>query len=889
MVNKRTGNHVESLKPLSPVLLVSEKGTEEIACGSVTIDQVGEKGFGLSCLPSSWTPPFFVVSEKLLSLNKQSVPKKRKKLLALWSKRIISVALSIGIKSQDNIIIRSSAHSEGLDERGRYHSADGSLNNLPQTLNKYFEKIDSDTELDDHLIPLIIQKHISPVSAKGHLSNERRFYIEKRDWLVETEEVGPIENNTFEIHLRNWRERFNAEKYVASSLVCKLSAHIIKTLKIPAAWSYERNSRIHFEWVWDGKIIYLVQADVAPQTTGVNPEKTHTFNKVSPSEFEPKCLKKITKTHAKRFYKIRNVFTYKKLGLPISEFYILDDQSLIDKLASGRTISSLRSDIQELVKGSLVIRMDMATENLGKRQLLPRTEEVREFDKALDWLKYNSSEIKKNNIQDEVVFIFHNFVPAPASAFVYAEPGTRKVQIEALWGLPEGLYYNAHDKYIVDTKTPRLEDLLDRNITSYDLDKFCNFKRFFVSPDKSGKWVSKTLREPYDWKGTIQNDECLRRLALESRRIAEEEKRSLSIMWLIGVSIDGDSDTIVPWYHEDYDLKRNSHSPYHRTKTLFDKSLVIRTNRDIEILRQEAENDRSSVRRIRIQPQEECLLRNKDTLRDIGELSKKIDAVILLEGGILSHAYYQLNNTGANVEVVHPFRKSDDQREFNKLVRDNVPSIIERGGEAIETAKLSGEFLLTALKEKLIEEAFEVLDSVDQDSMIDELADVNEVINGILSHLGANRNELLKRQRKKREKAGGFNDGIVLLETRNLPPSQKSSGSDNTLFNSSNNQKRTPIDGRKIIELGHQIDRWTDRKVHTAETEELMRLVIPMVSDNWTSVAGSSSENSVPAKIKGTRLGSKLQIELSIFVQPKQLLLFGPENSPEDDKNGPGN
>ena len=357
---------------------------------------------------------------------------------------------------------------------------------------------------------------------------------------------------------------------------------------------------------------------------------------------------------------------------------------------------------------------------------------------------------------------------------------------------------------------------------------------------------------------------------------------------LIGVSIDGGSNSIIPWYHEDYILKKNSDSPYHRTKTLFDKSLVIRTNNDIEILRQEAEKNQSSVRRIRIQPEEECLLRNKNTLRDIGKLSKKIDAVILLEGGILSHAYYQLNQTGANVEVVHPFRKNDDKREFNKLVRDNVPSNIERGGEAIETAKLSGEFLLTALKEKLIEEAFEVLDSVDQDSMIDELADVNEVINGILSHLGANRNELLKKQREKRKKSGGFNDGIVLLETRNPPPSQKGSGSDKTLFNSPNNQKRTPINGRKIIELGHKIDQWTDRKIHTAETEELMRLVIPMVCDNWASVVGSSSENSVPAKIKGTRLGSKLQIELSIFVQPKPLQLFGPENSLEDDNNGTG-
>ena len=149
-------------------------------------------------------------------------------------------------------------------------------------------------------------------------------------------------------------------------------------------------------------------------------------------------------------------------------------------------------------------------------------------------------------------------------------------------------------------------------------------------------------------------------------------------------------------------------------------------------------------------------------MRLIGELCQKIGAVILLEGGVLSHAYYQLMETNAIVEVLQPFEDFDDTREFNKLVRDKVALNIEQGGEIVSTVKLSGESLLRALREKLIEEAFEVLDSIDQDSIVGELADVAEVVDGILSHISVGKDKLIQRQKQKREKTGGFKNGMKL-------------------------------------------------------------------------------------------------------------------------------
>ena len=78
-----------------------------------------------------------------------------------------------------------------------------------------------------------------------------------------------------------------------------------------------------------------------------------------------------------------------------------------------------------------------------------------------------------------------------------------------------------------------------------------------------------------------------------------------------------------------------------------------------------------------VKPQDEILLRDRNALQKIGGLVKKIDAVIFLEGATLSHAYYQLLQTGANVEAGTTFKGDNEQQVFNKLVRDKIPQKIE--------------------------------------------------------------------------------------------------------------------------------------------------------------------------------------------------------------------
>ncbi|RPI18649.1 MAG: hypothetical protein EHM58_04905 [Ignavibacteriae bacterium] len=875
------------LKPINSVFFVTENGPTEIPIENIDADTIGQKAYGLTCLPRQWTLPFLVISRIFFQKYKNNTVQNNN-LFTKCCEYILETTKLIGFNEDEDIIIRSSACTEGLEERGKYFSIKGRLNNLYILLEDYFNKLAIDEILTGENVPLIIQKYIEPISAKGHLSNERRCYKDTRDWLGEFEDARKKINSPFQINLRNWRKEIVIGNLIDKPLICNLSAYVSEVLKIPAAWAYRQKLRLHFEWVWDGKIIYIVQADQEYNVVGTDPTKISKEKFNIEDKFIPKCLEEINIEHAKKYNKIKNVFTYLKLGLSITKLYVLENQSVIESLSKGYITPELESDIKFLVKGSLVIRMDLATDDIKRRQLLPRTEEVRDFNKALKWLISKSGEIKKQTT-DSIAFIFHNFIPATASAFALASPKERKVQIEALWGLPEGLYYNAHDKYIVDTKTPKTDEL-QQKLNEFNIYKTLNFKHFFVSPNEQGNWEVKVLKPPFDWGTTIRKEDWIKQIALESRRIAEEEGTPLSIMWFIDVSLEGIKTKILPWYHEYFDPKKSSRALTHRTKTPFDKTLTIRTSADVVELRNESNSTKPRIRRVRIQLQEEKLLRDKNTLRLIGELCHKIGAVIVLEGGVLSHAYYQLIDTKAIVEVLHPFSNYEEKRDFNKLVRDKISTNIELGGEIVNKSKLSGEPLLKALREKLVEEAFETLDAIDKNSIVDELADVNEIVEGILSQINVTKEELLQRQKQKRMKAGGFKEGIILLETRNPTPITKLKENNYSLFEEKNTVKSEylKLDERLLMNQIYGIDRSTDRREHPAASEAILRLKIPIVRDNWTAstteIGSDELINDVRAKITGSRIGSKIHIELSIFSQYIQLNLPFEEADSVSDK-----
>ena len=106
------------------------------------------------------------------------------------------------------------------------------------------------------------------------------------------------------------------------------------------------------------------------------------------------------------------------------------------------------------------------------------------------------------------------------------------------------------------------------------------------------------------------------------------------------------------------------------------------------------------------------------------------------------------------------------ERVFNKLVRDNIPSIIENNGEKAIYRVLSDDEYIVELLKKLKEEVGEVLDSTNRDERLEELADVFEVIKSIAEYDNSNIDEVIRIADNKREKRGGFSKKYFLEKTK---------------------------------------------------------------------------------------------------------------------------
>ncbi len=96
--------------------------------------------------------------------------------------------------------------------------------------------------------------------------------------------------------------------------------------------------------------------------------------------------------------------------------------------------------------------------------------------------------------------------------------------------------------------------------------------------------------------------------------------------------------------------------------------------------------------------------------------------------------------------------------EYDKLVRDFIPDMIDLDGLECETRIVKKDELYTYLKKKLDEEVAEFYEADE----VEELADIMEVLFAIAKLLGYTEDELVSTRRIKRKERGGFDEGIVL-------------------------------------------------------------------------------------------------------------------------------
>lgn len=97
-------------------------------------------------------------------------------------------------------------------------------------------------------------------------------------------------------------------------------------------------------------------------------------------------------------------------------------------------------------------------------------------------------------------------------------------------------------------------------------------------------------------------------------------------------------------------------------------------------------------------------------------------------------------------------------KEYNKLVRDKIVDIIEADGRKAEYRILDNVEFRNELNKKLQEEVHEYL----EDNNVEELADIVEVIYGILNSMNVSIDDFEKIRLAKKEKRGAFDKKIFL-------------------------------------------------------------------------------------------------------------------------------
>lgn len=101
---------------------------------------------------------------------------------------------------------------------------------------------------------------------------------------------------------------------------------------------------------------------------------------------------------------------------------------------------------------------------------------------------------------------------------------------------------------------------------------------------------------------------------------------------------------------------------------------------------------------------------------------------------------------------------------YNKLIRDRILEIIEEDGKTYDMEILSKERHEEEIKAKLTEEVHEYQATQNDQEALEELADILELIHAALPLHNASFEQLEEVRLKKKEKRGGFDKGIYLIE-----------------------------------------------------------------------------------------------------------------------------
>ncbi len=106
-------------------------------------------------------------------------------------------------------------------------------------------------------------------------------------------------------------------------------------------------------------------------------------------------------------------------------------------------------------------------------------------------------------------------------------------------------------------------------------------------------------------------------------------------------------------------------------------------------------------------------------------------------------------------------------KKHNKLIRDRILEIIEANKEKSYFRILNKKEYIKEIKKKILEEAKELIEAKSKKEVINEIVDIQELIDVLISESGLTKLQIQKQQEVKNKKRGGFKKRLFLIKTKN--------------------------------------------------------------------------------------------------------------------------
>ncbi|MDO9426802.1 MAG: nucleoside triphosphate pyrophosphohydrolase [Methylobacterium sp.] len=538
-------------------------------------------------------------------------------------------------------------------------------------------------------------------------------------------------------------------------------------------------ARLTCEWVTDNKHLYLVQVDQEDEDVdGVNPFQlrigpVHRSDPTTSGSF----LRPAEGEALQDWDKLKVLEELWESGATHKPTLFYTPLAALPKMAMLDARTALEQDFRSLIGPDNIIVRTSVRAGAEKVPNLPRTECVDPAEAAA-WCLAERAKLAQGEVgPDDLAFVAHRFVPAPAAAWARAEPDNPVVEVHSLWGLPDALQYCPYDIWEVHIPTGFATEYPD-------------YKSNMLIPRNNSGWEYVRIKNELARALSIGRREAVD-VATRTAVIAQQLGRACHIMWFVGCTDWDGTHFNLPWYWTEAHVAQKNID-----RTSYRVFRVANTTNLQEFLRHDGPRARQALE---LSPTDLDLMRDTKFIDAVGKAAKDAGVPVILAGSTLAHAYFQLRKQGC--AVISPGEKEHSRARrstvLGKLVRDKIPARITQRQEAEITRRLPSGSIKGFLLSKLLEEALEVRNAEDRSEKIIELADLYEVVLALIHAEGLSLGDVVAAADVKRAQAGGFEEGLVLMQTAIL-------GRDRSTLQEST-RTGTQVLGRKISEQEFEI------------------------------------------------------------------------------------